>query len=317
MKTDDIRKMGLAYVQVLEAGKKTMDPVNPAELKGTHAQRKDKDIDNDGKVDSSDEYLHKRRQAISKSMKKEEVELDELKQPSMLQKAKYYISHGKTPKAMAKTEKDYAASKSSATLKDLRIGRSSDNTYKPGEKPKDDKSVKYGSPAHMQLRAIDRELKKRNEEVEQVDEVSRGKLRNYMDAARKDMRSRYYNDEDESDKKFFQRSKGIELALNKRDKKAKVAATESADWPVFARIMEKRDQHVKGATPPEPINSKASQGEKDFVNMHGGLNGNDSGIDGAKAAADTIKAAAAQVKTAPKRPNDQTIGDKTMPKPKM
>lgn len=99
--------------------------------------------------------------------------------------------------------------------------------------------------------------------------------------------------------------------------KAKVPATESTEWPVFARIMEKRAEHVKGATPPEPIDSKASQGEKDFVNMHGGLTGNDSGIDGAKAAADTIKAAAAQVKTAPKRPADQTVGDKTMPKPKM
>lgn len=53
-----------------------MDPVNKKELKGTHAQRKDKDIDNDGDVDSSDKYLHKRRKAISKSIKKDKKEGD-------------------------------------------------------------------------------------------------------------------------------------------------------------------------------------------------------------------------------------------------
>ena len=33
--------------------------------------RKDKDIDNDGDVDSSDKYLHKRRKAIGQVMKDE------------------------------------------------------------------------------------------------------------------------------------------------------------------------------------------------------------------------------------------------------
>jgi hypothetical protein len=50
-----------------------MDPVNKKELKGKHADRKDKDIDNDGDVDASDKYLHKRRKAISKAMKSEET----------------------------------------------------------------------------------------------------------------------------------------------------------------------------------------------------------------------------------------------------
>jgi len=82
--------------------------------------------------------------------------------------------------------------------------------------------------------------------------------------------------------------------------------------PIFDRIMEKagnRADHVKGATPPEPMDSKASGMEKDFVAKHGGLDGNDSGIDGAKAAADTAKAAAAQVKAAPARSGDNKNGD--------
>ena len=51
---------------------KKLDPVNHKELKGDHADRKDKDIDNDGDVDNSDKYLHARRKKVSKivAMKK-------------------------------------------------------------------------------------------------------------------------------------------------------------------------------------------------------------------------------------------------------
>jgi hypothetical protein len=69
----------------------------------------------------------------------------------------------------------------------------------------------------------------KKESTEQIDEVSKKTLKSYMDAARKDMRNRYYDDSPESDKKFSNRSKGIEKALDKRDanSKAKVSATES------------------------------------------------------------------------------------------
>ena len=43
--------------------KKKLDPVNDKENDKKFKDRKDKDIDNDGDVDSSDEYLHKRRKA--------------------------------------------------------------------------------------------------------------------------------------------------------------------------------------------------------------------------------------------------------------
>ena len=62
-----------------EAAKKSesMDKVNPKALKKDFDDRKDKDIDNDGDVDDSDEYLHNRRKAVSKAVKNEEVEVDE------------------------------------------------------------------------------------------------------------------------------------------------------------------------------------------------------------------------------------------------
>ena len=45
-----------------------LDKVQPKAVKKKFKDRKDKDIDNDGDVDSTDKYLHKRRKAISKSM---------------------------------------------------------------------------------------------------------------------------------------------------------------------------------------------------------------------------------------------------------
>ena len=54
--------------------KEAMDPVGKA----------DADIDNDGDVDKSDKYLHARRKAIGKALRKEEVEeLDELKKSTL------------------------------------------------------------------------------------------------------------------------------------------------------------------------------------------------------------------------------------------
>ena len=69
MDKEDIQKVWAAYQKVQEAVKKKLDPVGKA----------DADIDNDGDVDSSDEYLHKRRKAIKKAMK-EEAEVTEANQ---------------------------------------------------------------------------------------------------------------------------------------------------------------------------------------------------------------------------------------------
>ena len=55
--------------------KTEMDKVNKVALGKKFKDRKDKDIDNDGDVDSSDKYLHKRRKTVSKAISKENFEV--------------------------------------------------------------------------------------------------------------------------------------------------------------------------------------------------------------------------------------------------
>jgi len=56
-----------------------LDAVQPKAVKKKFDNRKDKDIDNDGDTDSSDEYLHKRRKAVGKAMATEGTENRQLK----------------------------------------------------------------------------------------------------------------------------------------------------------------------------------------------------------------------------------------------
>jgi hypothetical protein len=77
-----------AYLRMVSE-KKNLDPVDDKANDKKFKDRKDKDIDNDGDVDSSDEFLHKRRKAIdnkkdggekpatNEAVKKEEVEDEE------------------------------------------------------------------------------------------------------------------------------------------------------------------------------------------------------------------------------------------------
>jgi len=53
-----------------------LDAVQPDAVQKKFKNRKDKDIDNDGDADDSDKFLHKKRKAVSKAMKKEDDEND-------------------------------------------------------------------------------------------------------------------------------------------------------------------------------------------------------------------------------------------------
>ena len=88
-----MKKMGYTH----DEPKEEVDPVNKDAVKKKFDDRKDKDIDNDGDVDSSDKFLHKRRKAISKSMKGESTVLKSY--VDIMQEEKAKASHAASPKA--------------------------------------------------------------------------------------------------------------------------------------------------------------------------------------------------------------------------
>ena len=86
-----------------------LDPVDAKAVKGKFKDREDKDINNDGKTDSSDEFLHKRRAAISKAIAKEaKMSPEEMKKALDAAKAqsKDKVSLKKAPWDMKKEEAD-------------------------------------------------------------------------------------------------------------------------------------------------------------------------------------------------------------------
>lgn len=85
----------LGEVKIYE---KQLDKVNKDALKKDWEDRKDQDIDNDGDTDQEDIYLHKRRQAVTKAMKKESVELDEAVTAKNKKDAEKVIAYAKSNK---------------------------------------------------------------------------------------------------------------------------------------------------------------------------------------------------------------------------
>ena len=73
---EDIGHVLNRYYDIDEA----LDPVDTdkVEPEDDFEDREDKDIDNDGDSDDSDEYLHKKRQAITKAVKKESKSLKDV-----------------------------------------------------------------------------------------------------------------------------------------------------------------------------------------------------------------------------------------------
>ena len=75
-----LKKAGFKFkLDHREEVQEKIDAVNKTAVKKKFDDRKDKDIDNDGDVDSSDKYLHKRRKAISKAIKSEDLAKDDEK----------------------------------------------------------------------------------------------------------------------------------------------------------------------------------------------------------------------------------------------
>jgi hypothetical protein len=71
-KTGSLEESILGIWQEAAKKQEDLDAVDKNAVKKKFADRKDKDIDNDGDTDSSDKFLHKKRKAISKAISKDE-----------------------------------------------------------------------------------------------------------------------------------------------------------------------------------------------------------------------------------------------------
>lgn len=91
--------------ETLKKEEDKLDPVNPKAAAKKFKDRKDKDIDNDGDVDSSDKFLHKRRKAIGKSMKSESLKDTVIAMWQEAAKDKVEMSHEKKKDKKAEQKK--------------------------------------------------------------------------------------------------------------------------------------------------------------------------------------------------------------------
>ena len=122
-----------------------LDPVNKDAVKKKFDDRKDKDIDNDGDVDSSDKFLHKRRKAISKSMKEDLGKEDEKSVKDVIKGLKKATQlHGKQAASLSKA------------LKNENVGVRPDDKGEIINKKKHDA---YGNPKTGEAKPVDPEPK--------------------------------------------------------------------------------------------------------------------------------------------------------------
>jgi hypothetical protein len=333
MDRESIKKVWAAYLEVTEAAK--MDKVDKKALKKDFDDREDKDIDNDGDVDSSDEYLHNRRKAIAKAMKKEELEEGG------------YMGY---------------SGQSASDLSYRRLSKAKELAKKDG---KDFSRLPYGHQQHYHNKAAEH-IK---EEVEQIDEAfnldigakvamkSNGKtIYGKVVGKEKVMgkpgvevkwssgrKGRFSNDqfaslhmdrnadyiiseevelEEKAVSQAQQMAAGAALAAKRGEipvsdlegasktmydnlstkELEKFAGTKHKGLP--KKVEEAVDQS-KGATPPEKMDDKYSQGAKDFVAQHEV----EVAVDGQKAADDTAANIKKSEPNMKRRPADNSAAD--------
>lgn len=231
----------------------------------------DADIDNDGDVDKSDKYLHNRRKAVKKAMKDDEMkEAYESYGENVIKAAKMYMKDNSCTYEMAAEKYGCSAEQ---------VKKCASEMYKKEE-------VEESSKA-----ALAKKLAKASAPSE------KGKKAVTLKKAPFDIPKEEKNEE--------------EVIMNpKKDKDKKAEAetmnTESVLPPVYARIMENRAKHMKGATPPEGMmdNSKSSKGAMDMVNQPKEINDDDE-----KGHEDASKAGRVGP-SAKARPADNMKGDK-------
>ena len=285
MKMRHARQDAAAKVKEIQSEAK-LDPVNHAELKGSHADRKDKDINNDGKSDKTDEYLHKRRKAVKKatankpikltpgwgdggkSMKssygklaKEEAEqIDEISGKTLASYSDKVARYGpmKDVRTRQKHEKGVYTAYKKMKAKDVKVPARMEEADVPFEGPyrkTGERKDEYGNTVknvakHLAKKAMKKQmggLKK--EEAEQIDEISAKTIDRYREQSH---RKEYPGPK--GSKKYEKRARGSIMAFNKLTGRAKVPARMEE-----AEIIEARGRPRKDAQKDYTIHPKTKE----------------------------------------------------------
>lgn len=261
-----------------EMRKKQMDPVGKA----------DADIDNDGDVDSSDKYLHNRRKAIAKSMKKEN---DDKVTPCPSCDGSMENHEPECPKAKnesscnsktRKEEVEQVAEYSSANH--TVYGHKADGTKKViGRAHGDDadSAVKnfHNSPGNAQMKSVYKGFSAKRDHVE-------------------------YNNQPVVSEQW-----GFGEVIETTDEGLNVYFDHGVEFNIPAESLTflEGKKHTKGATAPEGLLDKESPRSKQFVKDH---EKSDKEIEDKemKGHEDATKAGRA-TKQAPARPGEKRVGD--------
>lgn len=285
MKMRHARQDAAAKVKEIQSEAK-LDPVNHAELKGSHADRKDKDINNDGKSDKTDEYLHKRRKAVKKaiankpikltpgwgdggkSMKssygklaKEEAEqIDEISGKTLVSYSDKVTRYGpmKDVRTRQKHELGLYTAYKKMKGKDVKVPARMEEADVPFEGPyrkTGERKDEYGNTVknvakHLAKKAMKKQmggLKK--EEAEQIDEISAKTIDRYREQSH---RKEYPGPK--GSKKYEKRARGSIMAFNKLTGRAKVPARMEE-----AEITEARGRPRKDAQKDYTIHPKTKE----------------------------------------------------------
>ncbi len=288
MKTEEIKSMAAAYLEVLEAKKakapvtdkaddgEGMDPVDKVAVKKDFDDRKDKDLDNDGDTDSSDEYLHKKRKAISKKVDKAddkvEVEVDE----AMMGTKRNIIS-----KAASSHSKAHV-------VKGMSIAKKMSGNMTGATKAID--KVNPGLSGHPQVKSA---LRTHNEEVsveEAKDDVKCWDGHSRVPGTKAGEKGSCKKDEDTANENKMLRNKALaKAAQSSKAGKAAVSLKKAPfsipkkklgeeseglqKWSVYRRILEKATadkdgKHLDKATKPQEIDDTESKDAEDFKDAH-------------------------------------------------
>ena len=289
-----------------EMRKKQMDPVGKA----------DADIDNDGDVDSSDKYLHKRRKAISKSMKKEDeakvtpcpkcdgsMENHDPECPDRPDnKGKKSAEEGcgdydKKSKKEEVEQVDHDLDENYRTLATKGMGAETKKTINVG------RDVDYYEPKNGDKRQG--RITKVHATGYHVKDEKDGKTHSFTFHDRAKAKKML-----ESNQPVISEQWGFGEVIETTDEGLNVYFDHGVEFNVPAESLTflEDKKHTKGATGPEGLLDKESPRSKQFVKDH---QKSDKEIEDKemKGHEDATKAGRATAKQAPARPGEKRIGD--------